>query len=55
MTTKDDLVNIIKEWMELDDKIKELSNANKILKNKKKDLTASLVSIMKTMKLIALI
>ena len=26
MTTKDDLVNIIKEWMELDDKIKEQSN-----------------------------
>ena len=47
MTSKDDLVNIIKEWILIDDKLKELQNKMKELKNKKKTLTTSLLSIMK--------
>ena len=47
MTSKDDLVNIIREWIEIDDKIKTIQNSMKELKNKKKTLTTSLLSIMK--------
>ena len=47
MTSKDDLVNIIKEWIEIDDKIKDIQNNFKQLKNQKKILTQSLLSIMK--------
>ena len=47
MTSKEDLVNIIREWIEIDDKIKIIQNSMKELKNKKKTLTGSLVSIMK--------
>jgi len=47
MTSKEDLVNIIKEWIVIDDKVKEIQNSMKELKNKKKILTASLLSIMK--------
>lgn len=47
MTSKDDLVNIIKEWIEIDDKIKDIQTQFKQLKNQKKILTQSLLSIMK--------
>ena len=47
MTSKDDLVNIIKEWVEIDDKIKDIQNQFKQMKNQKKILTQSLLSIMK--------
>ena len=36
MTSKEDLVNIIKEWIEIDDKLKEIKNSMKDLKDKKK-------------------
>ncbi len=47
MTSKEDLVNIIKEWILIDDKVKELQNGMKDLKTKKKTLTTSLLTIMK--------
>ena len=47
MTSKQDLVNIIKEWIEIDDKLKEAKKATKELNNNKKLLTTQLLSIMK--------
>ena len=47
MTSKEDLVNIIKEWIEIDDKLKEIKNSMKDLKDKKKILTQALLEIMK--------
>jgi hypothetical protein len=47
MASKEELVNIIKEWIENDDKVKELQTIIKEYKNKKKNLTLSLLSIMK--------
>tara|TARA_B100000963_G_C22075873_1_gene430139 strand:- start:100 stop:447 length:348 start_codon:yes stop_codon:yes gene_type:complete len=47
MTSKEDLVNIIKEWIEIDDKIKIIQNSMKELKLKKKTLTSNLLNIMK--------
>ena len=47
MTSKEELVNIIKEWIENDEKVKELQTAIKEHKNKKKNLTVTLLSIMK--------
>lgn len=47
MTSKEDLVNIIKEWIEIDDKLKEIKNSMKDLKDKKKHLTTGLLEIMK--------
>ena len=47
MTSKEDLVNIIKEWIEIDDKLKEIQNTAKQFKEHKKKLTDSLLSIMK--------
>lgn len=47
MTSKDELVNIIKQWIEVDDSLKEINNSAKLLKNKKKTLSSSLLNIMK--------
>lgn len=47
MTSKEDLVNIIKEWIEIDDKLKVIQNSMKDLKLQKKNLTSNLLSIMK--------
>ena len=47
MASKEELVNIIKEWIEIDDKVKELQTIIKEYKNKKKNLTLSLLTIMK--------
>ena len=47
MTSKEDLVNIIKEWIEIDDKLKVIQNSMKEFKLKKKTLTSNLLSIMK--------
>ena len=47
MTSKDELVNIIKQWIEVDDNLKEINNSAKLLKNKKKILSSSLLNIMK--------
>ena len=47
MTTKDDLVNTIKEWITQDDKIKNLQKQIKQHRDTKKRLTDNLVEIMK--------
>ena len=48
MTTKDHLVNTIKEWMNVDNEMKILQKEMKERRLKKKALTDSLVNIMKT-------
>jgi len=48
MSSKEELVTIIKEWIETDDKVKELQVILKDYKTKKKTLTMKLLSIMKT-------
>jgi len=47
MATKEDLVNNIKEWMQLDREMKLLQKELKTRREKKKQLTGSLVDIMK--------
>ena len=48
METKEQLVNNIKEWIKIDNEILQLKNEIKERNNKKKKLTESLVSVMKT-------
>jgi len=48
MDTKEQLINNIKEWIAMDSKISELKSEIKQLNKKKKVLTESLVTIMKT-------
>jgi hypothetical protein len=48
METKEQLVNNIKEWIKMDNEIVQLKNEIKERNNKKKALTESLVSVMKT-------
>ena len=48
MTTKEVLVNKIKEWISYDDKIKNLQKQIKEYRTEKKELTDNLVDIMKT-------
>ena len=48
METKEQLVNNIKEWIKIDNEISQLKNEIKERNNKKKILTESLVSVMKT-------
>jgi hypothetical protein len=48
MSSKEELVTIIKEWIENDEKVKEMQAIIKEYKNKKKNLTISLLNIMKT-------
>jgi len=48
MATKEELVNNIKEWMQIEDEMKVLQKELKERRNKKKLLTATLVDIMKT-------
>jgi hypothetical protein len=48
METKEQLVNNIKEWIKIDNEIVQLKNEIKERNNKKKSLTESLVSVMKT-------
>ena len=47
METKEQLINNIKEWIKLDNEIGKLNLEIKNRKNKKKDLTISLVETMK--------
>ena len=51
MSSKEELVNIIKEWIEIDDILKEKKKEMKELKDKKKILTESLLEIMKKNKI----
>ena len=48
METKDQLVNNIKEWIKIDTEIAQLKAEIKDRTNKKKLLTTSLVTVMKT-------
>jgi len=48
MDTKEQLVINIKEWIKMDNEIAQLKNEIKERNNKKKTLTESLVSVMKT-------
>jgi hypothetical protein len=48
METKEQLVNNIKEWIKIDTEIAELKAKIKERTNKKKTLTANLVTVMKT-------
>ena len=48
MATKEELVNNIKEWMQIEDEMKVLQKELKERRDKKKLLTATLVDIMKT-------
>ena len=48
MSSKEELVTIIKEWIENDEKVKEMQAIIKEYKNKKKNLTVTLLNIMKT-------
>lgn len=47
MATKEDLVNNIKDWMQIDKEIKILQKEIKDRREKKKKLTNSLVDVMK--------
>jgi len=48
MTTKEELINYIREWINIDNTIKDHQLEMKKLRLKKKDLTNQLVDIMKT-------
>ncbi len=48
MDTKDELVKHIRQWIEIDNGISELQKQIKQLKENKKDLTSSLMTVMKT-------
>lgn len=47
MDTKEQLVNTIREWVKIDNEITSLQEEVKIRKNKKKQISESLISIMK--------
>ena len=48
METKDQLVNHIKEWITIDEEIKNLQKQAKIKKDRKKELTNDLMQVMKS-------
>ena len=48
MDTKDELVKHIKQWIDIDNGISELQKQIKQLKENKKDLTSSLMTVMKS-------
>uniref|UniRef100_A0A6C0BUM8 Uncharacterized protein n=1 Tax=viral metagenome TaxID=1070528 RepID=A0A6C0BUM8_9ZZZZ len=48
METKEQLVNTIKEWVSIDNRMRELSKQQKILRENKKEITKSLVEVMKS-------
>jgi hypothetical protein len=47
-TSKEELITNIKEWIKMDSEITELKNQTKALSGRKKELTESLVQIMKS-------
>ena len=47
MGSKEELINLIKSWIEKDNDIKKLQNLTKEKKNEKKQLTDELLNIMK--------
>ena len=48
MDTKEQLVNHIKEWIEIDNGISGLQKQIKQMRENKKELTSSLVNVMKS-------
>ena len=48
MVDKDQLVNDIKEWIQIDNELKELQKAARERRQRKKELTSSLVEVMKS-------
>jgi hypothetical protein len=48
MSTKEVLVKTIKEWVKIDNELRALKKEEAIRKKDKKDLTATLMAIMKT-------
>ena len=48
MSTKEELITVIRSWVKNDNDIKQHQNALKQKKNEKKELTTQLVNIMKT-------
>lgn len=51
METKQELINHIKDWIQIDNDILELKNKIKLLNNRKKVLSQSLLNTMKTNKI----
>jgi hypothetical protein len=51
METKQELINHIKDWIQIDNDILELKNKIKVQNNKKKLLSQNLLTIMKTNKI----
>jgi hypothetical protein len=47
-TTKDELIQLIKEWIKSDNEIKNLQNKIKLQRINKKKITDSLVNVMKS-------
>ena len=47
MSTKEELINLIKEWIDADNNIKKLQDVVKVKKEQKKNLTEDLLKIMK--------
>ena len=47
MASKDELVGYIKEWIEIDNEVRTVTSEMRAKKQRKKDLTKSLVEIMK--------
>tara|TARA_B000000557_G_C20772171_1_gene442348 strand:+ start:871 stop:1215 length:345 start_codon:yes stop_codon:yes gene_type:complete len=48
MDNKEELLNTVKNWIEIDNNIKQLQKQTKELRKEKKELTNSLVNIMKS-------
>ena len=47
MTDKEALIQNIKEWIQIDNELKELQNASRERRQRKKELTSNLVEVMK--------
>ena len=52
MDTKDQLVSSIRDWIQVDNEMRNLQEKLKKLRKSKKDITGSLVDVMKNNKLI---
>ena len=48
METKDQLVNSIRDWIQIDNEMRSLQERLKVLRNQKKENTGNLVNVMKS-------